>query len=157
STHTISLQEQLVNKDLPFLNAILPVEFSFVLVKGRSNYVSLRRLKGAFEKSRTLFGEDEEVRQMRALQAWGAKRHDGSLADLDFKPLPTVWDEVRSEHGNCLGKACPTHNDCLYYKARRRIWNADLLVVNHALFFSDLALRREGASVLPDYDVAIFD
>lgn len=157
STHTISLQEQLVHKDLPFLNAILPVEFSFVLVKGRSNYVSLRRLNGAFEKSRSLFGEDEEVRQIRALKSWGATTTDGSLADLDFKPLPTVWDEVRSEHGNCLGKSCPTHQDCLYYKARRRVWNADLLIVNHALFFSDLALRREGASVLPDYDVVIFD
>jgi ATP-dependent DNA helicase DinG len=71
--------------------------------------------------------------------------------------LPQVWDEVKSDHGNCLGRKCPTHNDCHFYKARRRVWNADVIVVNHALFFSDLALRREGASVLPDYDVVIFD
>ncbi len=157
STHTISLQEQLISKDIPFLNAILPVEFSAVLVKGRSNYVSLRRIKGAIEKTVTLFPEQEQLQQLQEISAWSKKTGDGSVSDLGFRPLPAVWDEVRSEHGNCLGKKCPTYNDCLYYKARRRVWNADLLVVNHALFFSDLALRREGASVLPDYDAVIFD
>ena len=68
-----------------------------------------------------------------------------------------MWDEARSEHGNCLGRNCPTYGDCFYYRSRRRVWNADLLVVNHALFFADLALRRDGASVLPDYDVVVFD
>lgn len=156
STHTIALQEQLINKDIPFLNSILPVEFSAVLVKGRSNYISLRRMQGAWEKARSLF-EDEPLDQLRRIRTWAQQTGDGSLADLDFRPLSDVWDEVQSEHGNCLGKKCPTHGDCLYYRARRRVWNADLLVVNHAMFFSDLALRREGASVLPDYDVAIFD
>jgi ATP-dependent DNA helicase DinG len=82
---------------------------------------------------------------------------DGSRSTLDFAPLPGVWDEVQSDHGNCLGKKCPTYAECFYYKARRRVWNADVLIVNHALFFSDLALRREGASILPDYDVVVFD
>ena len=68
-----------------------------------------------------------------------------------------MWNEVQSEHGNCLGRRCPTYQNCFYYQARRRVWNADLLVVNHALFFSDLALRREGASLLPDYDVVVLD
>ena len=157
STHTISLQEQLIHRDIPFLNAVLPIEFSAVLVKGRSNYVSLRRLQGAWERSSTLFERDEEVAQVRELRAWSRETTDGSLADIDFRPIGTVWDEIRSEHGNCLGRRCPTHEECFYYKARRRVWNADLLVVNHALFFSDLALRREGASVLPEYDVAILD
>ncbi|CAK9095194.1 Probable ATP-dependent DNA helicase YoaA [Durusdinium trenchii] len=157
STQTISLQEQLIHRDIPFLNSVLPVEFSAVLVKGRSNYVSLRRLKGAFERSRSLFPDDEQMRQLSVLRQWGATTSDGSLADLDFRPYNTVWDEVRSEHGNCLGRGCPTYQDCLYYRARRRVWNADVLVVNHALFFADLALRREGASVLPDYDVVIMD
>ncbi len=157
STHTISLQEQLISKDIPFLNAILPVEFSAVLVKGRSNYVSLRRIKGAIEKTVTLFPEQEQLQQLQEISAWSKKTGDGSVSDLGFRPLPAVWDEVRSEHGNCLGKKCPTYDDCLYYKARRRVWNADLLVVNHALFFSDLALRREGASILPEYDAVIFD
>ncbi len=157
STHTISLQEQLIAKDIPFLNAVLPVEFSAVLVKGRSNYVSLRRMKGAVERSHALFSKPEELEHLEQIVEWSRSTGDGSLSDLSFKPLPQVWDEARSEHGNCLGKSCPTYDSCLYYRARRRIWNADLLVVNHALFFADLALRREGASVLPDYDVVIFD
>ncbi|MEK6259232.1 MAG: helicase C-terminal domain-containing protein [Planctomycetota bacterium] len=157
STHTISLQEQLIAKDIPFLNAVLPVEFSAVLVKGRSNYVSLRRMKGAVERSHALFSKPEELEHLQQIVEWSRSTGDGSLSDLSFKPLPQVWDEARSEHGNCLGKSCPTYDSCLYYRARRRIWNADLLVVNHALFFADLALRREGASVLPDYDVVIFD
>ena len=157
STHTISLQEQLIAKDIPFLNAILPVEFSAVLVKGRSNYVSLRRMKGAVERSHSLFSRPEEMDHLKNIVEWSQSTGDGSLSDLSFKPLPQIWDEVRSEHGNCLGKSCPTYENCLYYRARRRIWNADILVVNHALFFADLALRREGASVLPDYDVVVFD
>ena len=157
STHTISLQEQLITKDIPFLNAVLPVEFSAVLVKGRSNYVSLRRLKGAVERSHSLFSRPDELDHIQNIVQWSQNTGDGSLSDLSFKPLPQVWDEVRSEHGNCLGKSCPTYESCLYYRARRRIWNADVLVVNHALFFADLALRREGASVLPDYDVVVFD
>ncbi|MGE0375649.1 MAG: ATP-dependent DNA helicase [Planctomycetaceae bacterium] len=157
STHTIALQEQLIRKDLPFLNAVIPVECSAVLVKGRSNYISLRRLKGAAERSLSLFGNQDEVDHLRRVQQWSGSTHDGSLADLDFRPVPSVWDEVRSEHGNCLGRKCPTYKDCHYYAARRRAWNADILVVNHALFFSDLALRREGANVIPDYDVAVLD
>lgn len=157
STHTISLQEQLIARDIPFLNSVLPVEFSAVLAKGRSNYVSLRRLKGAGERAGSLFGESAELEQLRSLRRWAADTSDGSLATLEFRPLPQVWDEVRSEHGNCLGRKCPTYEECHFYKARRRVWNADIVVVNHALFFSDLALRREGASVLPDYDVVILD
>jgi len=157
STNTISLQEQLINRDIPFLNAVLPVEFSAVLVKGRSNYISLRRMQGAIARSKTLFAESEETEQLAQISNWSQQTGDGSKSDLRFQPRPKVWDEVQSEHGNCLGKRCPTYNDCFYYKARRRVWNADLLVVNHALFFSDLALRREGAKVLPDYDVVVLD
>ncbi|QDT52059.1 hypothetical protein Pan44_00670 [Caulifigura coniformis] len=157
STHTISLQEQLINKDIPFLNAIMPVEFSAVLAKGRSNYISLRRLSAAMDRAGSIFEENQELTQLRQLREWSHNTRDGSLADLNFHPTGAVWSEVRSEQGNCLGRKCPRHEDCLYYKARRRLWNADVLVVNHALFFSDLALRREGASILPDYEVAILD
>ena len=157
STHTISLQEQLFGKDIPFLNAVMPVEFSAVLVKGRSNYISLRRMKGAVDRSNSLYSRPDELNQLQRVVEWSRSTTDGSLADLDFKPLSNVWDEVQSEHGNCLGKKCPTHDQCLYYKARRRIWNADVMVVNHALFFADLSLRRDGISLLPDYDVVVFD
>lgn len=157
STNTISLQEQLIHRDIPFLNAVLPIEFSAVLVKGRGNYISLRRLKGAIDRSRSLFSDDAEFRELEEILEWSKSTSDGSRSDIPFQPSPRVWDEVASEHGNCLGKKCPTYDACYYYRARRRIWNADLLVVNHALFFADLALRREGAKVLPDYDVVILD
>ncbi|MCA9038755.1 MAG: DEAD/DEAH box helicase [Planctomycetaceae bacterium] len=157
STHTISLQEQLIQRDIPFLNAVLPLEFSAVLVKGRTNYLSLRRMKGAMEKAHSLFNDSDQLQDLQSILDWSLETHDGSRSDLSFAPQPQVWAEVQSEHGNCLGKKCPTYDKCFYYKDRRRIWNADLLVVNHALFFSDLALRREGASLIPDYDVVILD
>jgi len=157
ATHTISLQEQLMSKDFPLLNAVIPLEFAAVLVKGRNNYVSLRRLRNAVARAGSLFSEPAEFEALRELTAWSQKTGDGSLSDLSYRPLPQVWDEVQSEHGNCMGRQCPTHADCFYYRARRRVQNAQILVVNHALFFSDLALRRQGVSILPDYDIVIFD
>jgi ATP-dependent DNA helicase DinG len=157
STHTISLQEQLITKDIPFLRSILPMEFSAVLVKGRSNYLSLRRMKQFIDKSKSLISEPQEMSQLEDIANWSRSTPDGSLADLSFQPLTEIWNEVRSEHGNCLGKNCPNFKDCYYFKARRRVWNADVLIVNHALFFSDLAIRRQGASILPDYDIVVFD
>jgi ATP-dependent DNA helicase DinG len=157
ATHTISLQEQLMQKDLPLLNAVIPLEFTAVLVKGRGNYVSLRRLRGAVERAGSLFNQEEEFRQLRQIGEWSKTTSDGSLSDLSFRPMPQVWDEAASDHGNCMGRNCPTYKECFYYQARRRVQNAQILVVNHALFFSDLALRRVGASILPPYDVVIFD
>ena len=157
STHTISLQEQLTQKDIPLLNSVIPLEFTAVLVKGRRNYVSLRRLKNALGRANSLFASHDEFDQLRQIDAWAKWTADGSLADLDYRPQPAVWDEVASEQGNCMGRQCPTYNECFYYRARRRMQNAQLLVVNHALFFSDLALRRGGVSILPDYNVVVFD
>ena len=157
STHTISLQEQLIAKDLPLLNSVIPLEFSAVLVKGRQNYMSLRRLTLAQARAGNVFRHDEELAELRGLAAWSRETSDGSLSDLDYRPRPSVWDEVESDSVNCMGRQCPTYGDCFYYRARRRVQNAQILVVNHALFFSDLALRRQGASILPDYDVVIFD
>ncbi len=157
STHTISLQEQLLGKDLPFLRAVMPQEFTAVLVKGRSNYISLRRLDAAATRAVATFREIDEFDQLAAIRVWSSQTDDGSRSDLDLRPLPTVWDAVQSEHGNCLGRSCPRHADCFYYKARRRMRTANILVVNHALFLSDLALRSSGSGILPDYDVAIFD
>jgi ATP-dependent DNA helicase DinG len=157
STHTISLQEQLLHKDIPFLNSIIPREFTAVLCKGRGNYISLRRLNAARERATSLFHGEEEFRQLRQLQAWVKQTSDGSRADLNVRPSPTLWDEVASDSGNCMGRNCPKYQACFYYLARRRVYNAQILIVNHALFFSDLALRREGVSILPDYDVVVFD
>jgi ATP-dependent DNA helicase DinG len=157
ATHTISLQEQLITKDLPFLNSIIPLEFTAVLVKGRGNYVSLRRLQNAVKRVGAQLFDQDEVDQLREIAQWSKETNDGSLSDLSFRPDNSVWDEVVSDHNNCMGRQCPRHKECFYYKDRRRLQHAQILVVNHALFFSDLALRREGASILPDYDTVIFD
>jgi ATP-dependent DNA helicase DinG len=157
STHTIALQEQFVTKDIPLVAAVMPREFSAVLVKGRGNYVSLRRLALALERAGSLFKDDEELAELRDLVSWARRTGDGSLADLPSLPTSAVWEEIESDSGNCMGRACPTYQQCFYYAARRRMHHAQVLVVNHALFFSDLALRRAGASLLPDYDVVVFD
>ncbi|WZO96681.1 helicase C-terminal domain-containing protein [Isosphaeraceae bacterium EP7] len=157
STHTISLQEQLLDKDIPFLRAVMPHEFSAVLVKGRSNYISLRRLEAATARAGSTFQRPEDIDQLVDLKLWAGSTTDGSRSDISFKPSPAVWDAVASEHGNCLGKQCRRFRDCHYYKARQRMRTANILIVNHALLISDLALRSEGASLLPDYDVVIVD
>ncbi|MEM9185540.1 MAG: helicase C-terminal domain-containing protein [Planctomycetota bacterium] len=157
STQTIALQEQLLQKDLPLLNSVIPREFTAVLVKGRRNYVSLRRLDAAMNRAGSLFHRDEDIADLKRVARWAKQTHDGSLADLDPGPLPAVWDEAASDSGNCLGRRCPTHTECFYYAARRRMQNAQVLVVNHALLFSDIALRRHGVSLLPDYDVVVLD
>ena len=157
STHTIALQEQLVTKDIPLVAAVMPREFSAVLVKGRGNYVSLRRLQLAVERAGSLFPEERDLAEVRELGSWAQQTGDGSLADLQFVPSPGVWDEIQSDSGNCMGRACPTYQQCFYYAARRRMARAQVLIVNHALFFADLALRQGGASLLPDHDVVIFD
>ena len=135
----------------------MPQEFTAVLVKGRGNYISLRRMNSALEKSRSLFQTQEEMDDLRQIQTWSKTTGDGSRSDLSFQPSSVVWDEVASDSSNCLGRNCPTYKQCFYYQARRRVHNAQILIVNHALFFSDLALRQSGASILPEYDAVIFD
>ncbi|HEV3143890.1 MAG TPA: helicase C-terminal domain-containing protein [Gemmataceae bacterium] len=157
STHTINLQEQLIKKDIPFLQKVMPREFRAVLVKGRSNYLSLRRLRVAQQRSASLLDDTAQHAQLLQIGRWSRKSLEGSRSDLDFQPSPAVWTLVESDSGNCLGRNCPDHANCFYFKARRTMHGAQILIVNHALFFSDLALRRSGASLLPDYKVVIFD
>ena len=157
STHTISLQEQLIRKDLPLLNSVIPREFTAVLAKGRRNYLSLRRMENAIARGSSLFNRQEDSRQLAKIREWASASGEGSLAELPFRPAANVWDEVASDTGNCLGRKCPRYQDCFYYQARRRIQNAQILVVNHALFFTDLALRQQNAQLLPNYQTVILD
>jgi ATP-dependent DNA helicase DinG len=157
STHTISLQEQLIHKDLPFLQSVMPKPFQAVLVKGRSNYLSLRRLRVAQQRAGALIDDEGHAEQLLQIGRWSRTTRDGSRSDLPFEPQYAVWDLVESDSNNCLGRKCADYDSCFYFKARRRISGAQILVVNHALFFSDLALRRSGASLLPKYKVAILD
>jgi ATP-dependent DNA helicase DinG len=157
STHTISLQEQLVLKDIPFLQSVMPQSFNATLVKGRSNYLSLRRLRGAQQRMGALLVEPSAAEQLQQIGRWSRTTRDGSRSDLSFQPQSAVWDLIESDSGNCLGRGCADYAKCFYFQARKRMFGAHLLVVNHALFFSDLALRRQGANLLPDYKVVIFD
>ncbi|HEV8604673.1 MAG TPA: helicase C-terminal domain-containing protein [Tepidisphaeraceae bacterium] len=157
STHTINLQEQLIEKDIPLLQSVYPDEFTAVLVKGRSNYLCKRRLEQASRRSTSLFEYDRQVDSLHMVLDWASKTTDGSLADLPILPDSDVWDKVCAEHGNCLGKKCDFYNDCFWQAAKRRMQSGRILIVNHALFFSDLALRAAGVNYLPKYDAVILD
>lgn len=157
ATHTINLQEQLIEKDIPLLNAVIPGEFSAVLVKGRNNYVSLRRLKQTSERQVRLFPNDAQREGLFAIEDWAYETTDGTLSSIDPAPRSDVWDVVRSEANNCMGRKCPTYDKCFFQRARRRMENGDLLICNHALFFSDLALRSAGHGFLPTYQHVILD
>ena len=160
STNTISLQEQLVTKDIPFLQRILPRDFNVVLAKGRRNYLSRRRLKNLLNYERGLFDTLEEVEEVAEIEEWANMTVDGSRADLPLQPQSQIWDKVVSDRDNCLGRQCETYDTCFYFKVRREMQDADLLIVNHHLLFSDLAIRKnseDALGVLPDYDYLIID
>ena len=170
STFTITLQEQLTGKDIPFLVKRLTSEtaesaeksinnnqlsVNCVLAKGRGNYLCKRRLDFALRRQTLLF--DAAGSQLAAISNWANQTKDGSLSDIGFVPKNVVWDAVKSEHGNCRGRKCPHFSKCFYWQARRRLENADIIVANHALLFSDLVLKEQGASVLPDYKYIVID
>lgn len=152
STHTISLQEQLVGRDIPFLASVLPWKFKAALVKGRSNYICLRRMDLACRREANLFPDE-----LGRIVEWARYTKDGSRSDLENLPDPRVWEQVQAEHDNCMGRRSPHHEACFYQKARAEAQAADILVVNHHLLFADLALRRMGARYLPEVDRIILD
>lgn len=156
STYTIALQEQLIAKDLPFLQKVMPVEFSAVLGKGRGNYICFRRLALLLKnRGKLLSGLDEEDQLDRVCQ-WAMNTEDGSQQDIDFTVSPALWDKVRSESGLCQGPKCSQHSKCHLQAARKKMHGSHLVVVNHALFFSDLALP-ETAKLLGDYSLVALD
>jgi ATP-dependent DNA helicase DinG len=157
STHTISLQEQILEKDIPLLQQVLPEKIRAVLVKGRGNYLSVRRLALASKRQRRLFADNASLESLRLIEDWAYETRDGTLSSLPQLPKPGIWDRVQSDSGNCMGRSCPTYDRCFYQAARRAMERADLLICNHALFFSDLALRARGVSILPPYDHVILD
>ncbi|MFQ6042172.1 MAG: ATP-dependent DNA helicase, partial [Candidatus Poribacteria bacterium] len=159
STNTINLQEQLINKDIPFLESVLPEPFEAVLVKGRGNYLCLRRLDNLLTYDRALFDTLDEVEEIQRIIEWSKKTKDGSLADIEPQPMPDVWRQVASESDNCLSARCPNYKKCFYFRARGRIEKANLVIVNHHLLFSDWALRKENpiTAVLPPYSYLILD
>jgi ATP-dependent DNA helicase DinG len=156
-TSTISLQEQLVLKDLPFLEKALKAPFTYALLKGRANFLCLRRLGQAIVGSGDLFERAEEFEALESIARWARSTSDGSRSDLETEPPFSVWDKVCCETGNCIGKKCGDYRGCFFNAARRRAHKADLLVVNYALYFADLAMRQEKGRYLPEHQVVVFD
>ncbi|MBU0759663.1 MAG: helicase [Candidatus Omnitrophica bacterium] len=157
STNTITLQEQIIYKDIPFLEKALELDFKAVLVKGRHNYLCLRRLNSSNFRQKDLFADEYEMRQFTAIMAWSYKTADGSLYDMEEEPDSKVWDMVSVDAESCLGKKCPCYKRCFFQKAREKIRDARVLVVNHHLFFSNLAIQEEQKKLLPECDVLVFD
>jgi ATP-dependent DNA helicase DinG len=159
STATINLQQQLIEKDIPLVQKLLKGKIKSVLVKGRGNYLCLRRFEEALEENalfREAGGELDSIRQ------WIKSTETGSRSDLPFYPLQETWQKVCSETDACMGLRCRQRESCFVLRARREAASANLLVVNHHLLFSDLALRMDGAgfeggAVLPAFSRLIFD
>lgn len=160
STHTIALQEQLVYKDIPLVQRLLPIEFEAVLLKGRHNYVCGTRVERALRQSGDLFTTDQR-KELERIHEWSLTSRDGSLSDLAEQPDPAVWEEVRSEQHLCTQKLCGKNSRCFYQALRRRALNADVIVLNHALFFTLLSgasdIDDEANGILFANDFVIFD
>ncbi len=165
STHTINLQEQLTQKDLPMLEKILPVPFHYTMLKGRANYLCSKRLAKARQQAASLFTSPEE-QELERIYQWSKKTEDGSLSDFETEPDMKVWSHVCSERGLCSPKICGHQSEfakqnsiCFFQRARKRILSADVLVVNHTLFFTLLGSMDEEAEggILFKNDFVIFD
>lgn len=164
-THTINLQEQLSEKDLPILASVLPVRFEFAMLKGRQNYLCTRRLAKSIQQADQLF-TSPEIEELRRIEEWAKKTQDGSLSDFEVEPDPKVWAQVCSERGLCSPKICGPqsdfgrdHGSCFFQRARSRILAADVVVLNHTLFFTLLGAVEEPSTegVLFKNDFLIFD
>jgi ATP-dependent DNA helicase DinG len=170
STHTINLQEQLTQKDLPMLTQVLgnlptPITFSFAMLKGRGNYLCTRRLQKAMQQSGNLF-TSSEGKELERICAWAKTTKDGSLSDFETEPDAKVWAQVCSERGLCSPKTCGHQSDfardhevCFFQRVRNRILAADVLVLNHTLFFTLLGSMEEEVEggILFKNDFVIFD
>jgi ATP-dependent DNA helicase DinG len=170
STHTINLQEQLTEKDLPMLAGVLaalpePVKFSYTMLKGRANYLCTRRLQKAMQQSGNLF-TSSEAEELQRIYEWSKETKDGSLSDFSIEPDPIVWAQVCSERGLCSPKTCghqsdfgKDHDVCFFQRVRNRILSADVVILNHTLFFTLLGgvdEEMEGG-ILFKNDFVIFD
>ena len=138
STHTINLQEQLIYKDIPILQKLLPEEFEAALFKGRQNYLCPRRLQRARAQASDLFTAAEQG-SLEQIHSWSLRTTDGSLSDLPREPEHNVWSQVCSEAHICTPKSCGPDSGCFYQAARRQVAAAHIVVLNHALFFVLLA------------------
>ncbi len=159
STATINLQQQLIEKDIPFASSVLNSKIKAVLVKGRGNYLCKLRLMEVMDEADLFKETDPEIKQ---IYDWSKTTKDGSRSDLSFLPSPEVWARVASDSDRCRGLKCSFREQCFFMKARKEAASANILVVNHHLLFSDIALRKEtgeyeSSAVLPGFKNLIID
>ncbi|MDE2259331.1 MAG: ATP-dependent DNA helicase [Betaproteobacteria bacterium] len=157
STGTKTLQDQLFNRDIPTLRAILQVPVTVALLKGRSNYVCHYHLEQTLLEGR--LRERAEIVHLHQVAAFAESSTRGDIAELTAIPEHSgIWSQVTSTRDNCLGQECPHHAKCFVLNARKEAQQADLVVVNHHLFFADVMLRDEGAGeLLPQANTVILD
>jgi ATP-dependent DNA helicase DinG len=157
STATKNLQEQLYKKDIPFLQQIIPRKFRTTCMKGRSNYLCLYKLKRA-EEMPVLEGL-EEVDYFDEIRKWAARTETGDRAELtDLPENLSFWPHIDARAESCVGQKCPEFDNCFITRMRQQALDSDIVIVNHHLFFADLALRGgDYGAVLPDYSTIIFD
>ncbi|MGA3170474.1 MAG: helicase C-terminal domain-containing protein [Chthoniobacteraceae bacterium] len=160
STHTINLQEQLIYKDIPIVQKVLPVEFEAALWKGRQNYLCATRLERAMAHAPELF-TTPEIAELQRIREWSLTTRDGTLSDFSAEPDSHVWGQVCSEQHLCTAKICGQNPRCFYQQARKRFLSADLLVLNHTLFFVNLTGLAESEERTGGYlfanDFVVFD
>ena len=165
STNTINLQEQLINKDIPLLKKIIDEDFNYQIVKGRGNYLCKRKLYNidVTEKETDTEEEKTEKNIIRNLIDWDKNvTRTGDRNELKYEISNSIWEKVNSEVDMCKGVKCPYYSKCHFFKARKNVADATLLIVNHHMFFADLAIRNQTGfytnySILPNYDIVVFD
>jgi ATP-dependent DNA helicase DinG len=157
STGTRHLQDQLYHRDLPVIRDALAVPVSTALLKGRANYLCRHRLERAEIEAR--FSGRRDAADLARIRDWAGRTRQGDIAEVSGIPEDSsLWPQVTSTAENCLGGGCPRYDECHVNRARREALAADVVVVNHHLFFADLALREEGfGQLLPGVDAVIFD
>ncbi|MGM0548151.1 MAG: helicase C-terminal domain-containing protein [Bacillota bacterium] len=160
STNTINLQEQLINKDLLTLKRVLDFDFNAVLVKGRNNYLCLRKFKN-FEKN--FENQELEIKEsiFKELKNWKKNTDNGEKTEINFQLKNKVWNQIAAESDLCLKTSCPFYLKCHFMQARKKIYKADILIVNHHLLLSDARVKSDTGSVdkgiLPNFNHLIID
>jgi len=156
STNTINLQEQLLYKDIPDLKKVMKEDFSYVLMKGRGNYICFNRMDEARQDLFSLIDE-EELDQFNAIVDWLDTAEEESLSHLPFVPKPALWEKINSQSGTCVGSRCAHFSRCPINRVRRDAARAHLVVTNHHYLLADAQLGEGSASLLPPYRRVIVD
>ncbi|TNF45597.1 helicase [bacterium] len=160
STRTINLQEQHLQQDLPLVREVLGDTFKAVLIKGRGNYLCLRKRDLIDTDSGDVLLEFDDVREVRELLQWSRITSDGTLSDLSFVPQDQNWNLLKAESDSCLRARCAHFSTCYFYRSRMEAASAQVLLANHHILFADLAIRSTGqdsASIMPRYDAVVLD